>query len=1096
MKTSISSPEHEANIISSNKLVSGGKNPLLPHLCQSISRADQIDFSVAFITTAGLRLLLPDLHDALEPNPEANKKPAQLRILTSDYLGVTDPDALRLLLLLQQKGADVRIYEAADRSFHMKAYLFANDTKDDLQGAAFIGSSNITSQALQGGLEWNYRIDYPVDTGFIEARQQFEILFNDLHTRRLTDEWIEAYEARRKPPYQPVAPGSHEKELPPTPTHIQLEVLAALTDTRSKGFQRGLVVLATGLGKTWISAFDAEQAGARRVLFVAHREEILNQAAETFLRIRPTARVGFYKGERRDKEVDILFASIQTLSRISHLQGFSPQHFDYVIIDEFHHAAAGTYHRVLDYFLPRFLLGLTATPDRTDQTDILNLCDGNLVFSCNLFTGIEQGLLSPFHYYGIYDDNVDYQHIPWRNGRFDPEQLSNKLATLARARHALEEWRRRGQRRTLAFCASIRHADFMADYFSKARVPSAAVYAGSSLSRGDALQQLSDCRLSVIFSVDLFNEGVDLPAIDTVMMLRPTESKILFLQQLGRGLRKSEEKQHLMVLDFIGNHKSFLHKPAALLECDSTYKQLAAAVSALEQKTIKLPDGCYINYDLRLIQFLKSLDDEGVQQEYQALRAVLGRRPTLSEFYRSGANLESMRQQYGSWFDFLDKMGDINEHVRGISDVVRSFLSGLEKTTLKDHRLSLLEAFQELDGWNNPPDLEKLSEHIWQTLQRRRMLLGDLPDEINESSSAKASEWKKYWHTVPVSALIERRFFTVAHNCLRPTFKVDDIQYEFFRSMIRELIDYRLSVYITRKNEGVASGKLMVSKSTDIIPSKRIELPYFPNLKMACGHFKTGQADVDEYRSVGPHYGSITAERNFIAQASGNSMNGGKHPIHDGDFLLFELVTPDTAGSITGSIMAVERQNESGDNQYLLRKVTKKSDGSYILQANNPDYEDLPATDSMRTLARFKAVLDPLDMAIGQAWQRENIPALFGEEFNPGNWNVGHVVLNAKRAHILLVTLNKRGRIEDHRYVDHWIDSATFHWQSQNSTSPDTKKGQDIIRHEKNGINIHLFVRENRMLGGKAAPFVYHGSVRYKSHTGSHPMSIVFELKE
>jgi superfamily II DNA or RNA helicase len=372
-----------------------------------------------------------------------------------------------------------------------------------------------------------------------------------------------------------------------------------------------VVVLTTGLGKTWLAAFDSTRMGARRILFVAHREEILSQAAQTFIRIRPKSRVGLYMGQSHDAEVDVLCASVQTLARAAHLERFAPQHFDYVVIDEFHHAAAATYRRLLGHFAPAFLLGLTATPDRTDQSDILSLCDDNLVFTRNLFEGIQAKLLAPFHYYGILDESVDYREVPWRNGRFDPEQLSNKLATLARARHAIREWRSRAQKRTLAFCVSIRHAEYMASQFQKAGIASAAVYAGSALGRAQALEQLRDGQLSVVFSVDLFNEGVDLPGIDTVMMLRPTESKILFLQQLGRGLRLSDQKQHLVVLDFIGNHQSFLQKPQALFGVGATYKALAAFARKAEQGRLELPDGCYVNYDLKIIEFLKSLDSAG-----------------------------------------------------------------------------------------------------------------------------------------------------------------------------------------------------------------------------------------------------------------------------------------------------------------------------------------------------------------------------------------------------------------------------------------------------------------------------------------------------
>lgn len=223
-------------------------------------------------------------------------------------------------------------------------------------------------------------------------------------------------------------------------------------------------------------------------------------------------------------------------------------------------------------------------------------------------------------------------------------------------------------------------------------------------------------------------------------------------------------------------------------------------------------------------------------------------------------------------------------------------------------------------------------------------------------------------------------------------------------------------------------------------------------------------------------------------------MDGGKHPIRDGDYLLLEMVSPNKAGSITGSVMAIERQDDAGDNQYLLRTVTKDEGGQYVLKANNPAYRDMVATDDMRTLARLKAVIDPLELSLGRAIPRADIPAMFHEVFNPGNWNSGHVVLSDQKAHILLVTLSKQGQSVDHRYVDHWVDEHTFHWQSQNATSPESKRGREIIQHQELGISIHLFVRQQKLAAGEGAPFVYFGKVRYRSHSGSKPMSIIFDV--
>jgi len=1078
----------------SRRLVTGGADHFLPHLSEAFTWATQADLAVAFIKTTGLRLLLPDLESMVDAGA-----PQRVRMLTSDYLDITDPEALRLLLLLQERGAEVRVYTTQDGSFHLKAYIFAKlDQQVLAAGTAFIGSSNISRQALRDGLEWNYRVVYPGDSGFLEARQRFEELFAHAKTVPLSDTWIEAYEQRRLPPSRSIAPGSHEQEAPPEPTTVQHEALAALAASRDSGYRRGLVVLATGLGKTWLAAFDAVRMGARRILFVAHREEILGQAAATFVRILPRKRVGYYTGRSRDADVDVLCASVQTLAKAEHLGRFAPQHFDYVVIDEFHHAAAGTYRRLLTHFAPSFLLGLTATPDRTDQSDILSLCDDNLVYSCHLFAGIQAGLLAPFRYHGIQDESVDYREVPWRNGRFDPEQLSSKLATLARARHALREWRGKAQQRTLAFCVSTRHADYMAEQFTRGGVSAAAVYAGSTLGRAQALEKLHAGTLQVVFSVDLFNEGVDLPNIDTVMMLRPTESKVLFLQQLGRGLRRSEGKQHLVVLDFIGNHHSFLQKPQALFGVGSTYQALAAFARKAERQALDLPAGCYVNYDLAIIDFLKSLDSAGPQKDYEALRDVLGRRPTLSEFYRAGSSVQTMRQQAGHWFALVREMGDLTEQEAAAAQQFQALLREVEVTAMtKSFKMVLLEALLELDGLRQPLPLVALAQRSRDVLERRRPLLADLPAEVQSIAAADLA-WVRYWRDNPVRAWTggNRPAGTSA------PFKLEGSAFALAQSvpaemapalaaMLQELVDYRLAAYeVHLEPEPVASNVVpFAARRRDAV-----ELPYFPNLKIACGHFKTGRTDSEEHRALPPSYGPLDPSRHFIARATGNSMDGGKNPVRDGDYLLLELMSPTRAGSITGNVVAIERQDESGDNQYLLRVVTKTRDGQYELKANNPAYEDMPATDEMRTLARLRGVIDPLDLAVGQTFQREEIPALFGEEFNPGSWNVGHVTLNDKKVHVLLVTLNKQGKAEEHKYLDHWIDEHHFHWQSQNSTTPESKRGREILEHERRGIAIYLFVRDGKLAGGKAAPFVCHGRANYQSHQGSSPMSVTFKV--
>jgi superfamily II DNA or RNA helicase len=960
-------------------LTTGGENDqLLPRLLAAIRRADQIDLAVAFINSSGLDLLFPALIDAVEI------RNARLRLLTSDYLDVTQPLALRRLMLLVERGVDARIFQTDDQhSFHLKTYICLQ-TEDEREkwGVAFAGSSNISRTALTDGLEWNVLVTFEEGRsdrsaeGFREIRREFEALFEHPRVVPLDHAWIEAYERRRKVQRLPIAPGSDEKDQPPPePTVIQSEALEALAGTRADGFRRGLVVMATGLGKTYLAAFDSRQMEARRVLFIAHREEILLQAEENFQRVHQKARIGRFAGSQKDSEVDLLFASVQTLSRPNHLERFDPDHFDYVVVDEFHHAAAPTYRRLLHHFRPRFLLGLTATPERTDQSDILSLCDDNLVYTRQLFDGVKLGLLSPFSYFGIYDETVDYRAIPWRNGRFDPASLSNKLATLGRARHVLRHWQEKAQRRTLAFCISKRHADFMAERFRREGIRAEAVYQGSKLDRSAALEQLEKGTLQTIFAVDLFNEGVDLPAIDTVMMLRPTESKVLFLQQLGRGLRRHPDKERLIVLDFIGNHRGFLNKPQALFGIGAADSVLADFGRRARAGNLTLPPGCYVNYDLEIIDFLTALDGRGPARDYQALKDSLGRRPSLAEFYRSGSGIATMRSRHGHWWALVRDEDDLNSAEAACLERHEDFLREVETTAMtKSFKAVLLESLLENDGFREPPRLEELATQALEVFRRRRTFVADIREDLRDLDRIDERRWRTYWTGNPIAAWLgknrgkeARRWFELREDRFQPTFTVTEEESDTFQAMVQELVDYRLAAYEPRL-------ETQAEPPSNVIPlpvaasgeENGSELPYFPDLRIACGHFRTGRADAETLCRIGAGHGRLAPSRHFVARAVGNSMNGGKNPIHDGDYLLLELIDPARAGSITGSVMAIEHQDAGGDDQYLLRAVAKTPEGRYVLKAANPDYPDYEADEGMRTLARLKAVLEPDDIRFAE----------------------------------------------------------------------------------------------------------------------------------
>ncbi|MFN5915211.1 MAG: DEAD/DEAH box helicase, partial [Planctomycetota bacterium] len=408
--------------------------------------------------------------------------------------------------------------------------------------------------------------------------------------------------------------------------------------------------------------------------------------------IRPGSSCSRYDGNLSDSQLDcteMLFASIQTLGRSEHLSRFAPEAFDYIVVDEFHHAAASTYRRLLDHFQPRFLLGLTATPERTDGGDLLGLCDENLVYRCDLIRGIEEELLSPFEYFGV-PDAVDYSNIPWRSRRFDEVALTSAVSTRARAQNALEQLQRVGAKRTLGFCCSQQHADFMAEYFRGVGMRVAAVHSGSeSDPRARSLDALSSGELDIVFAVDMFNEGLDIPSIDTVLMLRPTESSIVWLQQIGRGLRKSPDKQRLKVVDYIGNHRTFLVKLRSMLQpllrVGESDSELRRGLQLLQRGDAQLPNGCSVTYELETIKLIEQVlrpasRTDAMSAFYRDFEERHGQRPTAREAYHAAYNPRALRSTHGSWFGYVDSMGGLEDGDRAAWDQQREFLKVVEKT--------------------------------------------------------------------------------------------------------------------------------------------------------------------------------------------------------------------------------------------------------------------------------------------------------------------------------------------------------------------------------------------------------------------------------
>lgn len=1087
-------------------LTGGDGNQLLPALRRALNSATAIDIAVSFIRSTGLNLLFGDIDSALR----SEERTVNIRILTSDYMCITDPHALRRLMLLSERGASVKVFQTEkSESFHLKSYILIREIDGQVERAdAFVGSSNISEKALTDGLEWNYHLNFPNELDshaairIKEIRDSFNRVFAHSNARTLQFDWIEKYELRykklRESQPQNVTVIDQQEPTPdiPPPLPHQNEALDKLNEARSTGVTKGLVVLATGLGKTYLAGFDVKAFAPTKTLFVAHREEILLQAEEAFLTILPKIRVGRFNGTQKDENFDILFASVQTIGRKNHLQKFSSKYFDYIIIDEFHHAAAASYKNVLEYFTPKFLLGLTATPDRSDGSDILRLCDDNLIYRRDLYDGINDHQLSPFSYYGVYDSEVDYEHIPWRNGKFDPEKLSTQLATRARANHALKEWHEHAQKRTLAFCASRVHADYMAAFFEKAGVTAASVHSESVMTRSEGLEALANGRIKVLFSVDLFNEGVDLPEIDTVMMLRPTESKILFLQQLGRGLRLSESKSRLVVLDFVGNHHSFLNRPELLFGPTFERKpSRSALVNAMKQGSQLLPDGCYVNYDLRFIEFMESLSSDSLDAKYVRLKESLGRRPTLTELWQNGANPSKLRQNYGSWWEFIDEQNDIQPEELEVLESFSQWFRDLTVTNVsKSYKLVLLSTVLARNAIGRTMSVEELAEWARAWFERNKGWSSELPEKLKDSGSSSIKEWRTYWHKNPVTYWCTKEksgvsWFTKDRGRFNFKQRIEISQLDTFISMTKEINEWRLAQY--RKDRlGKVEDDSINTQSKENHP----EVLFFPNIKMACGHFKSGTTDAEIRIRAPLELGQISESRHFIARASGDSMNGGAYPILDGDYLLFEQMTQPDFVESEHKIVALESRSKTGENQYLLREASQSEQGDVVFRANNPAYEDLGADSSIVPFARLVRKVNLLEALVGSEFMREEIPGLFGKEFNTGIWQSGHVVLQNPNVQVLLVTLNKQGKSSEHQYHDYFIDDNHFHWQSQNSTGPEGKRGLGIIEHQKNNSRVYLFIRTNKLRNGKASPFKFYGEIEYQNHTGSKPMSVKWKL--
>lgn len=638
------------------ELLLNQKNPpkkVLSTILHELENCNQFYISVAFVTTSGVATIINKLK-------ELENRQIKGEILVSQYLNFTQPEALRRLS--QFKNIDLRI--ATTGNAHAKGYIFKTKEHYNL----IVGSSNLTAQALSTNKEWNIKISALDESGIVEkVVNEFKSDFEK--ATKVTAEFILHYDEVYQNQFLLNNKNSFESLIESRtviiPNSMQREALENLKQLRVEKKTKALIISATGTGKTYLSAFDANTFKPNKLLFVVHRLTIAKDSLKTFQKVFGNSKtMGLYSGEKRELDCDFLFSTIQTISKPTNLENFSKDHFDYIIIDETHRSGANSYLRLIDYFEPTFLLGMTATPERTDGNDIFQLFDHNIAYEIRLNRAMEEEMLSTFHYYGVTDFFID-------NNEIDNKSDFNLLVSNERVNRIIEKARFYGSdngiTRGLIFCSRTKEAIELSKLFNSSGFKTVALTGDSSeVERADSIEKLESDnfqdKLDYIFTVDIFNEGIDIPKVNQIIMLRPTESAIIFIQQLGRGLRKIEGKSYVTVIDFIGNYENNYLIPIALYG-DTSYNKDALRKLITEGSRM-IPGASTINFDeITKEKIFQSIDSANMQlfadlrKDYNLLKFKLGRIPMMMDFIEHGSRDPYLYVDYAnSYYNFIAKV--------------------------------------------------------------------------------------------------------------------------------------------------------------------------------------------------------------------------------------------------------------------------------------------------------------------------------------------------------------------------------------------------------------------------------------------------------
>lgn len=723
---------------------------------------DQFQISVAFITMGGITPLLQTLR-------ELEKKGIKGEILTTNYLNFSEPKALEKLNNLSNITLKMYDVEAAGDGFHTKGYIFK---KDEIY-RIIIGSSNMTTTALTTNREWNTRV---VSTEKGEVAQSIVEEFNELWNSEHTldyDEIYEIYEERYKI-IKKQRETARSEELPSIekyrlqPNSMQVGFIVNLKKIVESGEERALLISATGTGKTYASAFAMRELGYKRVLFLVHRGQLAKQTMKSYQKVfGKNISMGLVGAGYSDYDSDYVFAMVQTLNRDDHLHKYSPDEFDCIILDEAHHSSAATYQKVMNYFKPKLWLGMTATPDKRDDDiagrNIYEIFNYQIAYEIRLQQAMEEDVLCPFHYFGISDVSmVDDKQL---KSRKMTDRDFNQLTGDERVRHIIEQaeyYGYSGDRvKGLIFCSRIDESEELSQKFNAAGFRTIALNGSASEDeRMDAFERLAmdekDATdkmqpLDYIFSVEILNEGVDIVEVNQVIMLRPTESPIVFIQQLGRGLRKAEGKEYVVILDFIGNYNNNFMIPVAL-SGDRTYNPDIIRKYVISGNST-IPGASTVHFDeIAKDKIFSSIDKiRGmkaiIKSSYKNLKNRLGRVPYLVDFYDNGeVDPLVIIREYKTYQAFLESE-ERELYIGKISDKEMNILEYLSKTVLsgiRPYELEILKRFMKQEVIRVDDIMDEFQEKYGYTVDM--MSFTNAVDVLQGHFVSKEDEYKKYCH--------------------------------------------------------------------------------------------------------------------------------------------------------------------------------------------------------------------------------------------------------------------------------------------------------------------------------------------------------------